>query len=212
MDYHNGLCFSVFFSSKSLTDPSIKVVEYIAFNLLRTYASNTELRGLVDKYDFYIFPVTNPDGMMPSSDPNIQELTWRTGFVYTQTTDRLWRKNRQTTSGSSCLGTDINRNWDYQWSTPGGSSTDPCAQDYRGSAPSSSPENKGLTGYVNGLAQASTGLKLFIDYHSYSQLFMTRKPSSNSYIYVPSRLTLRTQQHTAIPAQSSRPTTPSTSL
>lgn len=97
------------------------------------------------------------------------------GFTYTQSTDRLWRKNRQTTSGNSCLGTDINRNWNYQWSTPGGSSTDPCAQDYRGSAPSSAPENKGLTAFVNNLAQSTTGLKLYIDYHSYSQLFMTRK-------------------------------------
>jgi carboxypeptidase A4 len=37
------------------------------------------------------------------------------GFVYTQTTDRLWRKNRQTLSSSSCVGRDVNRNWPYQW-------------------------------------------------------------------------------------------------
>ena len=102
-------------------------------------------------------------------------IDFEAGFTYTQSTDRLWRKNRQTTSGSSCLGTDINRNWNYQWSTPGGSSTDPCAQDYRGSGPSSAPENVGLTAFVNKLAQSTTGLKLYIDYHSYSQLFMTRK-------------------------------------
>ena len=54
------------------------------------------------------------------------------GFVYSQTNDRLWRKNRQSTSGSSCLGHDINRNWNYQWATPGGASTDPCAQDFKG--------------------------------------------------------------------------------
>ena len=102
-------------------------------------------------------------------------IDFEAGFTYTQSTDRLWRKNRQTSSGSSCLGTDINRNWNYQWSTPGGSSTDPCAQDYRGSGPSSAPENVGLTAFVNKLAQSATGLKLYIDYHSYSQLFMTRK-------------------------------------
>jgi hypothetical protein len=32
------------------------------------------------------------------------------GFVYSQTSTRLWRKNRHTApSGSSCLGVDINR-------------------------------------------------------------------------------------------------------
>ena len=56
----------------------------------------------------------------------------RLGFVYSQTTDRLWRKNRQTTSGSSCLGHDINRNWPYMWNVPGGASTDPCAEDFKG--------------------------------------------------------------------------------
>src|SRR4051812_7154726 len=54
------------------------------------------------------------------------------GFVYTQTNDRLWRKNRQTLSGNSCVGRDINRNWPYMWSVPGGASTDPCAEDYKG--------------------------------------------------------------------------------
>lgn len=55
-----------------------------------------------------------------------------------------------------------------------------------GTAPSSAPENVGLTNYVNALAKASTGLKLFIDYHSYSQLFMTRKPTfSPSPAYFP---------------------------
>lgn len=31
------------------------------------------------------------------------------GFAYTQSSDRMWRKNRQKTSGASCVGRDINR-------------------------------------------------------------------------------------------------------
>ena len=27
----------------------------------------------------------------------------------------MWRKNRQPNSGSSCVGTDINRNFDSEW-------------------------------------------------------------------------------------------------
>ncbi|MCJ1240681.1 hypothetical protein MMC14_008685 [Varicellaria rhodocarpa] len=152
------------------------VTEYFAFNLLSNFASNTEIMGFVNKYDFYIFPIVNPDG-----------------FSYTQTNDRLWRKNRQTTSGSSCLGHDINRNWPYMWSVAGGASTDPCAEDFKGNEYSpkqqevlpanqnhllglqqgDAPETGVLSSYLNTLAKASTGLKLYIDYHSYSQLFMT---------------------------------------
>lgn len=34
----------------------------MAYNLLTNYATNTEIKGFVDKYDYYIFPVVNPDG------------------------------------------------------------------------------------------------------------------------------------------------------
>jgi len=37
--------------------------EYFAYNLLSNYASSAEIKGFVDKYDYYIFPVVNPDGM-----------------------------------------------------------------------------------------------------------------------------------------------------
>jgi murein tripeptide amidase MpaA len=44
-----------------LTPPS-QTVEYLAYNLLNNYANSTEVKSLVDKYDFYIFPIVNPDG------------------------------------------------------------------------------------------------------------------------------------------------------
>ncbi|KAL8677645.1 MAG: hypothetical protein Q9186_005951 [Xanthomendoza sp. 1 TL-2023] len=132
------------------------VTEYFAYSFLTGFASDADVQNLLNKYDYYIFPVVNPDG-----------------FVYTQTNDRLWRKNRQTTSGSTCLGHDINRNWNYQWSTPGGASTDPCAQDFKGRAPADAPETVVLANFVNKLQASPQKLKLFIDYHSYSQLFMT---------------------------------------
>ncbi|KAH8895379.1 zinc carboxypeptidase [Thozetella sp. PMI_491] len=131
------------------------VVEYFAYNLLTNYNSSSEIKGFVEKYDFYMFPVTNPDG-----------------FLYSQTTDRMWRKNRQSTSGSRCVGHDINRNWPFKWSVPGGASTDPCASNYRGIAESDTPEVTALASWLKGI-KATQGLKLYIDYHSYSQLFMT---------------------------------------
>lgn len=37
----------------------------MAYNLLANYASSSEIKAFVDKYDFYIFPVVNPDGKVP---------------------------------------------------------------------------------------------------------------------------------------------------
>jgi carboxypeptidase A4 len=37
-------------------------VEFVAYSLLSNYANSTAIKGYVDKYDYYIFPVVNPDG------------------------------------------------------------------------------------------------------------------------------------------------------
>lgn len=85
----------------------------------------------------------------------------------------MWRKNRsKAPSGSSCLGTDINRNWPYKWDVPGGSSDDPCDQTYRGRTAGDSPENKGLVSFINSLRDTQ-GIKLYIDWHSYGQYILT---------------------------------------
>ncbi|CAK7221706.1 hypothetical protein SBRCBS47491_004618 [Sporothrix bragantina] len=162
------------------------VVEYLAYQLAeatvdminKTNATNTtnttaDLTAALEKYDVYAFPIVNPDG-----------------FVYTQTTDRLWRKNRQanaeTNSSSSsmsssnlaaapspaCVGRDINRNWPIAWANEGGASTNPCAQDYRGGAQADAPETAALTSWLLG-TQRRQSIALYIDYHSYGQLFMT---------------------------------------
>lgn len=85
----------------------------------------------------------------------------------------MWRKNVQDNAGSNCGGTDLNRNWPYQWGT-GGSSTNPCADDFRGPSAGSAPESKAYTNWLTSLKQQQD-IKLYIDWHSYSQLFMSRK-------------------------------------
>lgn len=56
------VCISIA-SSSSPSDGAFKVVEYLAYNLLYNYANTTDVKSYVDKYDFYIFPIVNPDGM-----------------------------------------------------------------------------------------------------------------------------------------------------
>ena len=37
--------------------------QYFSWYLLKNYVTNSQIQAYVDKYDFYIFPVVNPDGM-----------------------------------------------------------------------------------------------------------------------------------------------------
>lgn len=100
-------------------------------------------------------------------------LYGETGFVHSQTRNRLWRKNRQPQSGTTCIGRDLNRNWPYKWDVPGGSSTSPCDDQYRGEAPGDGTEMAGLTAKIQEI-QAQQGLRLFIDFHSYGELLLSR--------------------------------------
>ncbi|KAI1452228.1 hypothetical protein F4805DRAFT_448196 [Annulohypoxylon moriforme] len=136
------------------------VVEYITLQLITGYNNgDNSTRSVLDKYDFYIIPFVNPDG-----------------FVYSQTSNRLWRKNRQPPPSSgdqSCIGRDINRNWEFAWdANPQGASTNPCSEAYRGEAPSDTPEVQGLDKLVRELRDKS-GIKLFIDWHSYGQYILS---------------------------------------
>ncbi|KAI6374029.1 hypothetical protein MCOR25_003264 [Pyricularia grisea] len=129
-------------------------VEYMAYKLVSGYLKSKCSVNILDQYDFYIMPVVNPDG-----------------FVYTHTTNRLWRKNRQERVGASCVGTDVNRNWPNQWDVPGGSSTNSCSETYRGEAPGDTPENKVLVDQLVAV-NAAQGVKFYVDWHSYSQLIL----------------------------------------
>ncbi|XP_071525502.1 carboxypeptidase B-like isoform X2 [Panulirus ornatus] len=102
--------------------------------------------------DVYVVPMANPDG-----------------YVYSWTTDRFWRKNRRSNSGSTCDGVDLNRNWDYHFGV--GASDEPCSQVYKGTKAFSEPETQALRDAM--LQVASKGnLKLMIAFHSYGQVLM----------------------------------------
>ena len=66
--------------------------------MIEDYENDPEARYMVDHYDWYFLPVINGDG-----------------YEYCWTEDRLWRKSRRANPGSSCIGTDINRNFDFMW-------------------------------------------------------------------------------------------------
>ncbi|XP_071574831.1 zinc carboxypeptidase-like [Temnothorax nylanderi] len=124
-------------------------VMYILHQLLTS--TDPEIRDLAESHDWYIFPVFNPDG-----------------YVYTHTTNRMWRKTRELHGLSFCRGSDPNRNWGYKWGT-GGSSFFPCSETYAGSAPFSDIETKSMSEYIKSI---SDKFYAYISFHSYSQLLM----------------------------------------
>jgi carboxypeptidase A4 len=130
-------------------------VEYLTYKIVEDYQSGEALiTETLDSHDFYVIPIVNPDG-----------------FIFTNTDNRLWRKNRQERSGQTCVGTDINRNWPNKWDVPGGSSPSPCSETYRGLEPGDTPENQALANHTLAVAE-STGVKSYIDWHSYGKYIL----------------------------------------
>jgi len=99
-----------------------------------------------------------------------------------------WRKNRQPNVGSSYIGTDLNRNWDYRWGCCGGSSGTTSSETYRGSAAFSAPETAVVRNFVNSrIVGGEQQITVAIDFHTYSELVLW--PYGYTYTDVPADMT-----------------------
>jgi len=107
----------------------------------------------VFSFEWVIVPVLNVDG-----------------YDYTMTTDRLWRKNRQPNSGSTCIGTDPNRNYGYQWGGPGGSNS-PCSETYFGARAWSAPATASIQNLLENIIDSQ--VVAFFDIHSYGAYWVS---------------------------------------
>jgi murein tripeptide amidase MpaA len=127
------------------------VVQYIIGQFLSLYGTDPTVTKLVDSIEWYFVPVFNADG-----------------YDYTWASDRNWRKNRQPNTGSSCVGTDLNRNADAGFGGEG-ASPNPCAETFYGKSAFSGPILKATSVFLAALPR----LKGYINFHSYGQLFLT---------------------------------------
>ncbi|XP_071945088.1 carboxypeptidase B-like [Antedon mediterranea] len=128
---------------------------FVTHKLLSGYGSDNEITALLDGLDIYIIPVLNVDG-----------------YAYTWTNDRLWRKTRSENSDSMCVGVDANRNYDLHWGDADGADVNPCNETYRGTEATSEEEIKAVTRYMQGVVDSGDTIRLFIDFHSYGQVWM----------------------------------------
>ncbi|KAF5305651.1 hypothetical protein FQA39_LY18970 [Lamprigera yunnana] len=82
-------------------DAGIHAREWIApaqaLYIIQELVENSANIDLLNKVDWHILPVLNPDG-----------------YEYTHTSYRYWRKTVKP-SGNGCMGTDGNRNYDFHW-------------------------------------------------------------------------------------------------
>ncbi|XP_006616654.1 carboxypeptidase B-like [Apis dorsata] len=110
-------------------------------------------KDLLNKVDWYVLPVLNPDGYE---------------FTHTKSANRLWRKTRSPNSGSTCRGVDGNRNYDLGWMEIG-ASNNPCSETYAGPKAFSEVENQHLRDFI--LARKGQ-FKAYLTFHSYGQYIL----------------------------------------
>ncbi|XP_060644952.1 zinc carboxypeptidase-like [Drosophila nasuta] len=116
-------------------------------------SENQVVRELAENHDWYIVPVLNVDG-----------------FVYSHEKNRMWRKTRQPSNFSSCIGVDPNRNYDSHWMQNDGASDDPCSQVYGGSHAYSEPEIKAMSEFILSIKDK---VNVLLAFHSYGQVLLS---------------------------------------
>lgn len=103
---------------------SLMNLNFYMWYLLENYATDPDVKNLVDNHELYFIPIVNPDGL---------------AFNQTQAPNGggMQRKNRRDTGSCSTYtdGIDLNRNWGTYWGYDNtGSSNLGCDDTYRGTA------------------------------------------------------------------------------
>jgi carboxypeptidase T len=141
---------------------SISQLIMYMYYLCENYATNPEVKYLVDNEEMYFIPLVNPDG-----------------YVYNETTDPtgggLWRKNR-IDNGDGTFGVDINRNYGYNWGIDDlGSSPVTNSGTYRGTSAFSEIETQNVRDFCN-----AHQFQLTFNYHTYGNLLIYPWESSSN--------------------------------
>ncbi|MGW3913634.1 M14 family metallopeptidase [Streptomyces sp. NPDC005070] len=137
---------------------TVEMALYLLRELGAGYGSDSRVTSMVNNREIWIVPDLNPDG----GEYDIASGSYRS-----------WRKNRQPNSGSSYVGTDLNRNWNYKWGCCGGSSSSKSSETYRGASAESAPEVKVVADFVRGrVVGGKQQITAGIDFHTYSELVL----------------------------------------
>ncbi|KAK6403732.1 putative metallocarboxypeptidase ecm14, partial [Oleoguttula sp. CCFEE 5521] len=130
---------------------STSTANFVAYSLVTSYGKSESITQMLQDFDFVVVPTLNPDG-----------------YAYTWTTDRLWRKTRQSTSLRFCPGMDLDHSFNFSFpSTAGGT---PCSEAFPGDAAFQATEAKALASWAkNETESKNVEFIALLDLHSYSQ-------------------------------------------
>ncbi|XP_075982295.1 carboxypeptidase B-like [Anticarsia gemmatalis] len=109
---------------------------------------------LLERFDWILLPVVNPDG-----------------YRFSHTNNRFWRKTRSTDQHSlstMCPGVDGNRNYDFFWNTVG-TSNSPCTDIYAGSRPFSEIETRVVRDVLH---EYLDRMALYLTMHSFGSMIL----------------------------------------
>ncbi|XP_073491040.1 carboxypeptidase O-like [Aquarana catesbeiana] len=130
---------------------SVAFCQWFIRELLEHHNSNKVIKKTLENADLYIVPVINIDG-----------------FVYSWTTDRLWRKTRSPHNNGTCFGVDLNRNFDSSWCSIGASRN--CSTlTFCGPRAFSEPESYAVQQLVDSL---KSDVLCYLTMHSYGQYIL----------------------------------------
>ncbi|XP_017952843.2 carboxypeptidase O [Xenopus tropicalis] len=142
---------------------AVAYCQWFVKEILSSHSNNKLLTNVLKQVDFYVVPVFNIDG-----------------YIYSWTTERLWRKNRSPHNNATCYGVDLNRNFNSSWCSVG-ASRDCNSQTFCGSAPASEPETQAV---ANLMERTKSQILFYLTIHSYGQYILlpygsTTNPSVN---------------------------------
>jgi hypothetical protein len=125
---------------------------FYMYYLLENYATDNDIKNLVDNTEMYFVPMINPDG-----------------YIRNETTNPngggMWRKNRRD-NGDGTYGVDLNRNYGFGWGGLG-AATATNDDTYRGPSAFSEPETQAMKWF-----SVQHEFQLALNYHSYSDLLL----------------------------------------
>lgn len=144
--------------------------------LVDRYGSDPDITMVMDTSEVWVIPVANPDGR------EIVEQGGNAPYLQRKNANNILGDCAVPPSVSNQHGVDLNRNASvFNWGGPG-TSTNPCAQTYRGPSAASEPEQQGLESLFANLwldqkdgpgDPAPTSVTgSFISIHSYSDLIL----------------------------------------
>ncbi|KAF5301245.1 hypothetical protein FQR65_LT00945 [Abscondita terminalis] len=121
-----------------------------ALFIITRLVEDPKYRYLLNKVDWHILPVVNPDG-----------------YEYSHNYNPIWRKTRSLQS-NGCYGVDANRNFDIYWGKIGVSYSE-CSHTYLGPRPFSEKETQNVKNYIYA---NSDNIKLYLTLHSYGNYIL----------------------------------------